>query len=111
MSDIIVSASDVNFEQDVLQRATPVLLWFRAQWCGPSGATTSVIEELADDFSDIDVIAVDVDAHPEIPVNYGVQALPTLILMQQGEVVDRVSGATERARFASLFHRATELTQ
>jgi len=111
MSDIIVSASDVNFEQDVLHRDTPALLWFRAQWCGPSAATTSVIEELAEDFDDADVIAVDVDAHPEIPVNYGVQALPTLILMKQGEVIDRISGATERDRFASLFHRATDLTR
>jgi thioredoxin 1 len=109
MSTAIESASDLNFEQDILDSDTPILLWFRAKWCGPCRATSSMLESLCDAHEDVRMIAIDVDEQPEIPVNYGVKALPTVFLMEDGEVIERVSGATKRHRFEHLFERASNL--
>lgn len=107
MTKQTLSTSDVNFDQDVLEREGPILLWFRANWCGPCDVIDEVMQSLSEEFTGVELLAIDVDEHPEIPVAYGVKALPTVMLMRQGDVVERISGATERPRLRALFERAT----
>lgn len=69
-----------------------VLVDFFATWCGPCKMIGPSIEKLAQENSDVAVIKVDVDKHPEIAANYGVQTIPTLIAFKEGQIVSQKIG-------------------
>ncbi|MFB6285914.1 MAG: thioredoxin [Candidatus Bipolaricaulia bacterium] len=82
-----------NFQQEVLDADTPVLVDFYADWCGPCKALAPVIEELADEFGDqLKVAKLDVDQNNELSMQYGVQSIPTMVLFKDGDEADRIVG-------------------
>lgn len=88
------AVNDEQFENEVLQSDSPVVVDFWAEWCGPCKALTPLVDELADELGDnVKVVKVNIDEAPEAPTKYGVRGVPTLMIFKGGQVVDtRVGG-------------------
>jgi len=100
----IIEVNDAGFESEVLQSEKPVIVAFRADWCGPCRAVEPVVEDLAEASADtVDVVRIDVDHNPQTPSYYGVKSIPTFLRFIDGEVADRVIGAVPRSRLEKLF--------
>ena len=89
--------TDGNFNQEVLQSDKPVLVDFWAAWCGPCIAIAPMIDELANEISSTAKVGkVDVDNNPGVAAQYGVRAIPTLLIFKNGEVVEQMVGGNVR---------------
>ncbi len=109
MSKAIV-LNDQNFENEVLNSQTPVLVDFWAEWCGPCRALAPVIEEIAEDYDGkIKVGKLNVDENPGAPSAYEIRSIPTLIVFKDGAIVDRVVGALPKNQITDLVDTALEL--
>ena len=83
-----------DFEQEVLQSDKPVLVDFRAEWCGPCHAVSPILERIADEREDeLKLVKVNIDEEQELAIRYGVQSIPTMILFKGGEPAAAAIGA------------------
>ena len=104
-SQDVLEFTDGNFESDVVQSDLPVLVDFWAEWCQPCKMLTPTIEELAAEFKGkVKIGKVDTDSNPEVPVKYGVSAIPTIMLFQGGEVVKKFVGLTTKDQFQAVLN-------
>ncbi|ACG72590.1 thioredoxin [Anaeromyxobacter sp. K] len=93
-SNDVVVLQDSTFEQEVLKSETPVLVDFWAVWCGPCKAIAPVVDDLAARYKGkLKVAKMDVDQHQNVPQQYGIRSIPTLLVFKGGRVVDTVIGA------------------
>jgi thioredoxin len=104
-----VPVTDATFVKAVLEAPTPVLVDFGAEWCGPCVAVSPVIRNLAAEYADrLTVATVDVDAEPQLAARYGVRSLPTVMLLEGGQVrrvlVGARSGQEYREAIDGLLH-------
>ena len=91
-----------NFDEFVLNSDKPVLLDFWASWCGPCRMVSPLIEEIADERTDIRVGKVNVDENPELASRFGVMSIPTLVVVKNGQITNRSVGARPKAQIPEL---------
>ena len=95
----IVHANDQNFHQVVLQSDVPVLVDFYADWCGPCRALGPVLEQVASETAGAKIVKVNVDESRHVSGQYGISAIPTVILFKGGEVQQKFVGLTPKEQF------------
>ncbi len=87
-----ITLTKENYKEIVENAACPVLIDFWATWCGPCKMIAPVIEQVAKDRKDIKVCKVNVDEEEELAVKFGIQSIPTLVLIKNGVVTGRAVG-------------------
>jgi thioredoxin 1 len=93
-----MAVTDNDFEQEVLEAETPVLVDFWAEWCAPCKMVAPVIDDLAEEYDGkIKFTKVDVDVNPQTAMKYGIRSIPTLLVFKGGSPVDQVVGAVPKA--------------
>lgn len=99
---------DKNFDREVLQANGPVMVDFWAPWCGPCRQIAPVIEQLAsENAGSIKIGKLNVDVAQSTAVSYGVNAIPTLIIFKDGQVVERFEGLKPKSRLQEAINAAT----
>ena len=82
-----------NFQDEILRTDKKVLLDFWAPWCGPCRMVVPMVEQIAQDRPDIVVGKINVDEQPELASQFGIVSIPTLVVMEGGQILRQVSGA------------------
>ena len=98
MAGNITDVSDANFQAEVLESETPVLVDFWAPWCGPCRLVSPILEEIDADRDDVRVVKMNVDDNQQTAANFGILAIPTMILFRDGAEAARIQGSKPRKR-------------
>ena len=97
-----INISKTNFQNEVITSEKPVLLDFWAPWCGPCRMVGPVMEEIAAEHPNIKVGKINVDEQPELARQFRVMSIPTLVVMKNGEVVNRSVGAKPKEQILTM---------
>lgn len=93
-----IAVSENDFDKEVLESGTPVLVDFWADWCGPCKMIAPSIDELASELDgQIKFAKVDVDENPGIAMKYGIRGIPTLLVFKNGAPIDQMVGAQPKS--------------
>ena len=91
-----------NFDSDVLNSETPVVVDFWAEWCGPCKAIGPSLEEISDEMGDkVKIAKVNIDENQDIAAKYGIRSIPTMLMFKDGEVISTKVGAAPKASLSS----------
>lgn len=93
----LVVFTDANFDELVLKSDKPAVIDLWAEWCGPCRMIGPHVEAMAEEFAGQAVIGkLDVDSNPQVPTNYGVMNIPTVMFFKGGKLVDKIVGAVPK---------------
>ena len=98
MAGNLSEVTDANFDAEVLESATPVLVDFWAPWCGPCRVVGPVLEEIAGEREDLRVVKLNIDENQQTAARFQVLSIPTMILFKAGQPVKTVIGAYPKQR-------------
>jgi thioredoxin len=102
----IVSLTQQNFALEVLQSPTPVLVDFWGEWCPPCKALAPILDELAEEYDGrVKIGKVNIDQEQQLAIEYGIRAVPTLLLFKEGQVADQIVGLKSKRDLKASFER------
>ncbi len=101
----VINLTDLNFEQEVMRSDKPVLIDFFATWCGPCRMVSPLVDEIAQERSDIKVCKVDVDDQGELASRFGVSSIPMLVVMKNGKITAQNVGAVPKEKILELVEK------
>ncbi|MFA5321581.1 MAG: thioredoxin [Smithella sp.] len=105
-SEFVKHADDSNFSTVVLKEEKPALVDFWAPWCGPCRAIGPILEEIAAEYNDrVNIVKINVDDSPATASRYGVQSIPTLIFIKNGQVQDTKIGLLSKDQLTALLSK------
>ncbi len=93
---MVKEITEANFEAEVLNSGKTCLIDFYAVWCGPCKIMSPVVDEIAEENTDIVVGKIDVDENEELAEKYGVMSIPTILVIKNGEVAETFIGVTPK---------------
>ena len=94
----VLSTSDREFEKDIMNSTVPIIVDFWADWCGPCKQISPILEEIAIEKKGIlNIYKLNIDENPEIPQKYGVRGIPTIMLFQEGKLIDTKVGSLPKS--------------
>jgi thioredoxin 1 len=103
----LIEVKDDNFEEEIIKSNLPVLVDFWAPWCGPCRIVGPIVEEIALEYrGKLKVGKLNVDENPITAGKYGIRGIPTLIIFNKGEALDRIVGAVPKSDIESMILKA-----
>ena len=91
-----------NFQSEVLDYEGTVIVDFFATWCGPCKIMSGIIDEIAEEVTDVKVGKIDVDESSDIASDYGIMSIPTIIIFKNGEIVKTFVGVTDKGEIKAI---------
>lgn len=105
-ANILTLTAD-NFNAEVLQSTAPILVDFWAEWCGPCKMIAPILDELAAEYEGkVRIGKVNIDEHQSLATQFGIQAIPTLLLFSKGQVTDQITGLRSKKDLKAKLDRA-----
>ncbi len=101
----VISLTNLNFEEEVMRSDKPVLIDFFANWCGPCRMVSPIVDEIAQERSDVKVCKVDVDEQGELAAQFGVSSIPMLVVIKNGKVTAKQIGAVLKPSILGLLDK------
>jgi len=106
MSEFTIDVNEENFDSVVMNSNKPVLVDFWAEWCGPCKMLTPTIEALAEEYKDTSsIVKINVDDSPTIATKYGIRSIPSILLFNNGDVIEQRVGAVSKDELAGMLDK------
>ena len=103
----IVTLTEANFADEVVKSSVPVLVDFWAEWCGPCKMIAPALDELASEYDGrVKIGKVNIDDHQSIAAEYGIRAIPTLLIFKDGQVTEQIVGLKSKRDLKSSLDKA-----
>ena len=89
--------SDSTFQDDISSQSNLVLVDFWAEWCGPCKQISPILEEIANEKENLNILKLNIDENPATPQKYNVRGIPTLMLFKDGKLIDTKIGSLPKS--------------